>query len=392
MVIFRIIGGLLNGTVGVVRTMLSENIVEKQFQSRAFSLLSLSFNVASFLGPLIAGFLSSPQKINATPKARPITLLEWYPYALPLLINAGALFLLTVVVFFHLEETSQNLSQDVYRLLRYKILTHLRVPRGSPGQSYNALGTEDTEADDLREFPVSSPTVHSHVVKSSARTMSLCTFTFIMTLTSQSVFDFHMGAYTGLWPLFLSNPRENTDIESTSKSGGLGLSIEDVGVATSIAGAIGMFIQILIYPQINDIIGVVNSYRYFSCLFPLSYFALPLLGLIPETATVTIWAAIFLTLMIHVTGRVFVIPATLIVLNNSAPSPELLGKVHGIGQMASSLFRTLGPFFAGYLYQASLQLQSIIFAWWVVAGLAIVGFCAAQYVRDGPVPITPTRP
>lgn len=192
-------------------------------------------------------------------------------------------------------------------------------------------------------------------------------------------------AYTGLWPLFLSNPRENTDDVSTSKSGGLGLPIEEVGIATSIAGAIGMFIQILIYPQINDVIGVVNSYRYFSCLFSIAYFALPLLGLIAETATVSIWLAIFSTLMVHVTGRVFVIPATLIILNNSAASPELLGKVHGIGQMASSVFRTLGPILAGYLFETGLELKSNLFAWWVVGGLAVVGSGAAQYVRDDPV-------
>ena len=44
----RTLGGALNGNVGVMRTMISEIIKEKRFQSRAFLLLPMCFNIGTF--------------------------------------------------------------------------------------------------------------------------------------------------------------------------------------------------------------------------------------------------------------------------------------------------------------------------------------------------------
>lgn len=48
--VFRTLGGTLNGNVGVMRTMISEIIKEKRFQSRAFLLLPMCFNIGIFCG------------------------------------------------------------------------------------------------------------------------------------------------------------------------------------------------------------------------------------------------------------------------------------------------------------------------------------------------------
>lgn len=53
-VFWRATGGALNGNVGVMRTMISEIIVEKKFQSRAFLLLPMTFNIGeSHIHPLL---------------------------------------------------------------------------------------------------------------------------------------------------------------------------------------------------------------------------------------------------------------------------------------------------------------------------------------------------
>ena len=52
----RTLGGALNGNVGVMRTMISEIIKEKRFQSRAFLLLPMCFNIGAF-GGLLLGFV-----------------------------------------------------------------------------------------------------------------------------------------------------------------------------------------------------------------------------------------------------------------------------------------------------------------------------------------------
>ena len=45
--VWRTLGGALNGNVGVIRTMISEIVKEKRFQSRAFLLLPMCFNIGT---------------------------------------------------------------------------------------------------------------------------------------------------------------------------------------------------------------------------------------------------------------------------------------------------------------------------------------------------------
>lgn len=44
-IFFRCLGGALNGNVGVMRTMIAEIIKEKKYQSRAFMILPMTFNI-----------------------------------------------------------------------------------------------------------------------------------------------------------------------------------------------------------------------------------------------------------------------------------------------------------------------------------------------------------
>lgn len=50
-VFWRSFGGAINGTVGIIRTMIAENVKEKKYHSRAFLILPIGFNIASLFGP-----------------------------------------------------------------------------------------------------------------------------------------------------------------------------------------------------------------------------------------------------------------------------------------------------------------------------------------------------
>jgi hypothetical protein len=52
-VLFRCLGGVLNGNIGVMRTMISEIIKEKKYQSRAFIILPMTFNIGVIIGPIL---------------------------------------------------------------------------------------------------------------------------------------------------------------------------------------------------------------------------------------------------------------------------------------------------------------------------------------------------
>lgn len=110
--VFRTAGGALNGNVGVMRTMISEIIKEKRFQSRAFLLLPMCFNIGVIIGPILGGLLSDP--VESYPKVfgvdsmfggkEGVWWLKHWPYALPNLTSAFFLLISAMGVIFGLEE------------------------------------------------------------------------------------------------------------------------------------------------------------------------------------------------------------------------------------------------------------------------------------------------
>jgi hypothetical protein len=67
-VFFRFVGGILNGNIGVMRTMISEIIKEKKYQSRAFLLMPMTFNIGVIVGPILGmpfpGFSTTITKLK----------------------------------------------------------------------------------------------------------------------------------------------------------------------------------------------------------------------------------------------------------------------------------------------------------------------------------------
>ena len=95
----------MNGNVGVMRTMVSEIVREKKYQSRAFLLLPMCANIGTIIGPMLGGFTSDP--VSQYPGIfGGIRWLEKFPYAAPNVISACFLASAACAIFFGLEEAS----------------------------------------------------------------------------------------------------------------------------------------------------------------------------------------------------------------------------------------------------------------------------------------------
>ena len=102
----------MNGNVSIMRTMTSEIIREKKYQTKAFLLMPIMFNVGILFGPLIGGWLQDP--VHTFPSAfgpgsklggkDGVGWMVKYPYALPNLFNAFLLLLSLFLVILGLEE------------------------------------------------------------------------------------------------------------------------------------------------------------------------------------------------------------------------------------------------------------------------------------------------
>jgi len=161
-------------------------------------------------------------------------------------------------------------------------------------------------------------------------------------------------------------------------------------MAMAILGSIGIGLQLFVYPWLSLRLGTLHSWRLFLLFFPVTYFLVPFLSLLPSDSPppspkdgVQVWIAITLVLSIQVIGRTFALPAQTILVNNCTPHPSVLGTVHGIGQSVGSFARTVGPITGGFLYGLGLAGGIVGAMWWGLSGIAICGFIASLFVREG---------
>lgn len=247
----------------------------------------------------------------------------------------------------------------------------------------------------------------------------LWTKNVIFTLLSQALYDFHLGAFTNIWTLFLSTPRPGfaspsatpavvstttTSVEERGVSigiskrnllwfaGGLGMPASTVGNATSILGVLGMLLQVVMYPPVHARLGTLRSFRYFLIIFPVAYLLAPFLAVLPQagpgedgstSVSTTLWLAIVVILFLHTSARTMTLPASIILLNNCSPHPSVLGTIHGLGQSVSAGFRTVGPIVGGWWYGMGLDWGMVAFSWWAVAGMSVMGWVASQLLYEG---------
>ena len=111
-VFWRVVSGSLNGNVGVLRTMISEIVREKKYQSRAFLLLPMCFNIGTIIGPILGGLLANPVESypgvfgpgTAIGGEDGVGWMKRWPYALPNFVSAVFLGAAALGVVLGLEE------------------------------------------------------------------------------------------------------------------------------------------------------------------------------------------------------------------------------------------------------------------------------------------------
>jgi MFS family permease len=92
----RVLQGLGNGNVGILRTSVAELCPWKELQPRAFSVMPMVYTVGAIVGPSLGGALSNPLRVDPR-KPRGDRFLERFPYILPN-IAAAVFFAIGITV------------------------------------------------------------------------------------------------------------------------------------------------------------------------------------------------------------------------------------------------------------------------------------------------------
>ncbi|KAJ9622113.1 hypothetical protein H2204_011694 [Knufia peltigerae] len=404
---FRACAGCLNGNVGVMRTMISEIIKEKKYQSRAFLLLPMCFNIGVVIGPILGGFLADP--IASFPNVfgpgsaigghDGVGWMTSFPYALPNVVSAFFILTSAVCLFLGLDETHPALKNrpDYGRRLGKVLVRLLCRWRGKGVDEYeytelsdqvelqDAVDSRDEEHE-ARDSDTEALRPDQEPPQQPAKPLlrHIYSKNVILTLVTHHLLALHLSAFNALIFLFLPAPRsDNNDAHLPfSFAGGLGLSTERVGLATAIIGVIGFPLQIALYPMLNAKLGTLPSYKLFLPFSIASYFLTPFLALLPNKAYL-VWPALTVALALQVISRTFALPGSTILVNNCTPHPSVLGTIHGLAQSVSSGARTIGPTLGGWLLGLGLGNNCVGAVWWAIAGIAALNWSLLWLIYEG---------
>ncbi|KAH8819087.1 major facilitator superfamily domain-containing protein [Xylogone sp. PMI_703] len=419
---WRILAGIGNGNIGVMRTMTAEIVKERKYQSRAFLLLPLVFNAGNTLGLALGGFLAQPVKnlswlfgptgiLNFAGGKDGVAWMVEYPFALPTIFNAWVLFCSFLLAFFGLKETlAQKAGRrdpgiEAGRVL--KAIFDRIFRRRSSG--YSALNADDTDETSFNlalqdasgsssspEPPKPRPGGPGRPPKRLSITdRSIYTREVVYTIILFALLPLHNAAFMQLFPVLLSMPSSSaTDERSIFHfTGGLGLPSPTIGVFLSVFQVYGILIQLFIFPSLQARFGTLWTHRIAIAFFPLCYIFAPYLSFLPGDHTFIRNVCVGLILWLQVTGRTFGIPSSVILLTNAAPGPQALGAVHGVGNMMNALARAIGPIAGGIIFGAGIDNGVLGTVWWGYLLVVVIVELAWSWTVRGDkkerIPVTP---
>ncbi|EPS37131.1 hypothetical protein H072_9274 [Dactylellina haptotyla CBS 200.50] len=390
---WRLVAGIANGNIGVMRTMTAEIVKERKYQSRAFLLLPLVFNSGNIAGLALGGLLATPTK-NLPWLFGGVEWLEQYPFALPTMVNAMALSVALVLAVGGLRETLPSKTRPGHRDIGIELRKRImRLIMRITMHGYEVIRDEESTvtAAATPQSTISAPPDSRKPIPGPQAPGSIRTKVIAMTLAGFTLLPFHNAAFMQLFPIFLSTPFNQENFKSQTQSnslfftGGLGYDSSTIGLYLSAFGCSGIFLQMFIYPTLQARFGTLRIFRFAFIIFPLSYILTPYVLLFESSITRGI--AIAFVLFLQVMARTLAIPSSVILLTNAAPSPKLLGTLHGIGNMLSSLARAVGPALGGWISAKGMEIGMVGCVWWTyLTGIAILGIFVSWRMEEGKSP------
>jgi MFS family permease len=389
---WRVIAGMANGILGVMRTMTAEIVKEKKYRSRAFLAPPLVFNSGRVAALAIGGCLADPVDhlpslfgpsglFNFSHNPGGVAWTLKYPYALPALFNGIVLGFCWVLAMLWLRESLPTrehdwdlgivLGKSISGFVKKNILRRSR-------SGYTSIQIEEADvltADiTMAESSGSSTPTDGNSQHHRPGLHKIWNRHLLKTLFAFCLLPLHNSTFLHIFPIFLSMPAaENPHPTAIRFTGGLGLASPTVGLYLATFGICGILLQLFIYPRIHTRIGTLGTLRFASSIFPVVYIFAPYLALLAGNSA-TKWPAMGAVLFAQVMARTMAIPSNVILLTEAAPRRSVLGTVHGAGNTLSAAASACGPVIGGLLMARGIDAGSVGVVWW--AWLCLVALLA----------------
>ncbi|EEY14849.1 conserved hypothetical protein [Verticillium alfalfae VaMs.102] len=349
----RALGGLLNGNIGVIQTMVGEMVKKPEHEPRAYSVMPFVWSIGTILGPFIGGTMANPHK--SWPEAFPVGSLFYnFPYLLPNLVCAALLLVSIVLGWLLLQETHPDMQS-----------ASSMAPSTVRGRSCSLSAGDWAQLDEKKE----EPSYDIFTKRIMTLVVALCIFTY------------HSMTYDHLMPIFFEDDRADSgsmslfsaaasSVAGSLGAGGLGMTTRAVGMIMGVNGVIALFVQAVIFPLAAQKFGVYKLFIAVTVLHPIAYVLVPNLLLVPEAM---VYPAIYFCLAVRNVLSIILYPLLLILIKEAAPSPKALGKLNGMAASASAGCRMIAPPVAGLLYTYGTKINCSGLAWYGSAVVAVIG-------------------
>ncbi|KAI1264372.1 major facilitator superfamily domain-containing protein [Xylariaceae sp. FL1019] len=393
-VAIRLIEGAVNGNTAMIRTMVSEVIKERRYQAKAFILMPMCYNVAAITAPVVAGLLA-----NISSKSDQ-TFFKKFPYSLPAIGSASVAFVAFVLVFFLLKETHEEARHRYDPGLHISARIAAIFSRSQKQQPYSVVAQQEMDEESTRfvvddEIEMSPLDEQQEVKKKEILPLRrMFTRNLCLTLLAYAIMEGHVAVYNTLWPSFLSDPVATPEEAHVRLPfgfvGGLGMPVDKVAISLALAGILGVPLQFFGYSRVIKRLGMLKTWRVFLRGFPLVYFIIPYLAVVPSSSPRPsprdgpfVWAAIFFAQALMMFSASFAVPSQTVLTNNASPHPSALGRTHSVAEMANSFTRTVSPIAAGLFYSYGSAHGYTGLPWWIMSGMTIFACILSLWVFEG---------
>ncbi|KAH9170240.1 MFS general substrate transporter [Lactarius sanguifluus] len=338
LVFSRCFHGMLNGNVGVMKSMMAE-LTDETNVARGSSLISVTWAIGCVMGPFIGGVLSRPQDRWPNVFSHPF----WgeYPYFLPCLATASyALLSFSLAAIFLKETVKRN------PVMKLNPEGDSDLPRVGVGEVLDGP-VKDTE----KPVPLRALLTRPVVV-------SVANYGMI------GMLDMTAGNFISLvW---------STSVEF----GGLSMSPASIGLWMAGYGLMEGVFQFVAFPRIVRRFGPRRVFIASIILFAPVYTMLPFENLVLRHSSHGMNLAVGLLIVLQFSALNFSgmgFGAIFMYISSAAPNKRSLGATNGIAQTIVSIQRTVGPAAAASLFAFSLDHNILGGNFAYVVLLAIVG-------------------
>ncbi|KAJ7098561.1 member of major facilitator superfamily multidrug-resistance, DHA1 sub-family [Mycena belliarum] len=299
-VIARCLAGLLNGNVGVIKSMMGE-LTDETNIAQGMALMPVVWSTGAIVGPMIGGWLSSPAEQYPNSFFAHVQFFTDYPYALPCFVVAAYCATAWLLTFVFLKETV---------IVKPVVPGAQRAPR---------------------------PSIKTVLIPR-----------VLIAVANYSLIAFLDMSLRALQPLFYTSP---------IALGGLAFGPSVVGSTLAAFGLVSGLWQAFAFSPIYERLGLKNVFVLSQSTF-LGMFALfPLMSLAAQRAghvNAAVWT------MLAAQGVLYVImdmgfSCAFIYVRASAPSKHLLGATNGLAQTSISVVRSVGPALSNSLFAVTAE-------------------------------------